>query len=39
MKVEVGCGKGLLQQIIEIGSHTLITDAPKTAWDGEETGL
>lgn len=37
MKVKVRHGQGPLQHIIEIGSHTLLTDAPK-ALGGEETG-
>lgn len=37
MEVNVHRGEGKLQHIIEIGSHTLLTDAPRL-YGGEETG-
>jgi putative redox protein len=37
MELRVHRGEGKLQHIIEIGSHRLLTDAPK-AFGGEETG-
>jgi putative redox protein len=37
MEVKVHRGEGMLQQIIEIGPHRLLADAPQQA-GGEETG-
>lgn len=37
MEIRVHKGQGKLQHVIEIGAHSLLTDAPK-AYGGEETG-
>lgn len=37
MEVKIHRGEGALQHVIEIGPHTLLTDAPRSA-GGEETG-
>lgn len=37
MEVKVHKGEGKLQQVLEIGAHQLLADAPKT-YGGEDTG-